>query len=202
MSTYDSKDDLKEAVVGKPGETIQQYDAANTRRFQNFTFFWQASALGLAAQAFLFTIALGDSTSRAGRIVSCVLSIFVSFASLVLMHTQRGYQQVEGRWMDIVETTVFPLEMGHNKGRIDREWMVYRNEQLLDLKSKRPYGPDPIDEKRNERHTFRDWLTQKAKPINDATFAWCVLWWVFIFSALFVIAAVWSGNSVWLNGGH
>jgi hypothetical protein len=39
-----------------------QYAATNDRRFQNFSFFWQASALGLAAEAFLFTVALAHET--------------------------------------------------------------------------------------------------------------------------------------------
>lgn len=39
---------------------------------------------GLAAQACLFTVALGGSTSAVGRVIACCLSIGASFTSLVV----------------------------------------------------------------------------------------------------------------------
>src|ERR1700722_915659 len=82
---------------------IAQYVATNDRRFQNFSFFWQASALGLAAEAFLFSVALGSGTSNAARYIASALAILTAAAALALMHTQHGYQEIEGYWLDAIE---------------------------------------------------------------------------------------------------
>jgi len=66
-------------------------------------FFWQAVALSVTAEAFLFTIALGHTTSDAGRYIAASLTSFVASASLVLMRSQRRYQTIEGVWMDVIE---------------------------------------------------------------------------------------------------
>ena len=136
-----------------------QYEAANARRFQNFTFFWQATGLGLAAQAFLLLIALGGGTSYAGRYVASGLSIMTSAAALVLMHTQRGYQEIEGIWMDVLERK---LRITKKMQMLHRGKLAERRARVLEASSK------------ENTDTNQKWLTRKFRScrlFNDAT-AW------------------------------
>jgi hypothetical protein len=62
-----------------------------TTQFGSYTtLLWQVPALGLAAQAFLMTIALGSPISDDGRIAAAAISIIIAWASQRLMHSQRG----------------------------------------------------------------------------------------------------------------
>ena len=60
------------------------------------TLLWQVPALGLTAQAFLLTIALGGTTSSGARIMASGISIVVAVASVFLMHNQRGRATIHG----------------------------------------------------------------------------------------------------------
>lgn len=62
-----------------------------TTQFGSYTtMLWQVPALGLTAQAFLMTIALGSPISDDARIAASALSIIIAWASQRLMHSQRG----------------------------------------------------------------------------------------------------------------
>jgi len=62
-----------------------------TTQFGSYTtMLWQVPALGLAAQAFLMTIALGSPISDDARLAASALSIIIAWASWKLMHSQRG----------------------------------------------------------------------------------------------------------------
>jgi hypothetical protein len=62
-----------------------------TTQFGSFTtMLWQVPALGLTAQAFLMTIALGSPVSDDARIAAAALSVIIAWASQSLMHSQRG----------------------------------------------------------------------------------------------------------------
>jgi hypothetical protein len=62
-----------------------------TTQFGSYTtMLWQVPALGLTAQAFLMTIALGSPISDDARIAASSLSIIIAWASQNLMHSQRG----------------------------------------------------------------------------------------------------------------
>jgi hypothetical protein len=54
------------------------------------TLLWQVPALGLTAQSFLLTIALGTDSARAPRLIASLLSALIAGASWALMHDQRG----------------------------------------------------------------------------------------------------------------
>ncbi len=152
-----------------------QYEAANARRFQNFTFFWQATGLGLAAQAFLLLIALGGGTSYAGRYVASGLSIMTSAAALILMRTQRGYQEIEGIWMDVLEDK---LGIPNNMQMLHRGKLAERGARALQA-----FNASNI-------LTKQKWQTRKfgsCRLLNNATAWWCVLWWAFIGASTFVI---------------
>lgn len=62
-----------------------------TTQFGSYTtLLWQVPVLGLTAQAFLMTIALGMGISDDARIAASALSVIIAWASWRLMHTQRG----------------------------------------------------------------------------------------------------------------
>jgi hypothetical protein len=89
----------------------------NDRRSKNFEFFWQAVALSLAVQAFLMTIALGGGTSNLGQYLAASLSIMVSLAAVSLMLSQRTYQRIEERWLDLFEhAPKGDFVLGHGAG--------------------------------------------------------------------------------------
>ena len=165
MDSTSSEDELKARF------SAEQYAATNDRRFENFSFFWQASAVGLAAEAFLFTVALAHDTSEAGRFIASALAIFVAFAALGLMPTQHGYQLIKGRWMDAIEEARGWVVMGHADNRLNRGKRI--DEAEADLRSL--LGPRQRPPVRRPRWKlkpdglimrFLDW-----KFIGDAT------WW-------------------------
>lgn len=52
---------------------------------------WQVPALGLTAQSFLLTVALTHGNSKGAGIMAAALAMLIAFASLSLMHGQRGF---------------------------------------------------------------------------------------------------------------
>lgn len=96
---------------------LHQYDGANARRANNFTFVWQAAALSLTALAFLMTITLSGGTSQVGRTIASSLAILASWAALALMHSQKQYQEVESAWLDMIELKHQPESAMRHAGR-------------------------------------------------------------------------------------
>jgi hypothetical protein len=90
----EAPDRVAEAAGGKDFATADLVALLNvyTTQFGSYTtLLWQVPALGLTAQAFLLVIALGaPSTSNAARFAASGLSIVIAFASVFLMHDQRG----------------------------------------------------------------------------------------------------------------
>jgi hypothetical protein len=71
--------------------------AAYASQFGSYTtMLWQVPALGLTAQAFLMTIALGSDSSNVARVIAALLSVIISVASTQLMHDQRGHAMNHG----------------------------------------------------------------------------------------------------------
>lgn len=72
--------------------------AAYASQFGSYTtMLWQVPALGLTAQAFLMTIALGSDSSNVARVIAALLSVVISVASTQLMHDQRGHAMNHGQ---------------------------------------------------------------------------------------------------------
>lgn len=172
-----------------------QYAATNDRRFQNFSFFWQASALGLAAEAFLFTVALASGTSEPGRFIASALAVIVAFAALGLMHTQHGYQLIEGRWMDAIEAAQDWAVMGHADRRSERVEAIKKAEEQLQTE----IGWTRSSPKRASWTFSQDGRLMKILDwafIGDATWWWTVVWWIFIGAAISVMFL--AGLTNWL----
>jgi hypothetical protein len=145
-----------QAVEASDRETIlHQYDGANSRRSNNFTFYWQSVTLSLAALAFLFNVALGGTTSRAGRIIAAALALAASSAALRLMTTQKAYQQVESAWLDHIEIKyAWPIRMLH-AGDAEKRW-----QRVCDEHCRRD------SRHRSESHVWGgvSWLSQGDAP--------------------------------------
>ncbi len=90
------------------------YAAVAARRLQWDNLLWQVPTLSLTAQAFLFTIALGSDSQRLARVVSCVLSLIVTFLSITLMARYRQGELSDAHWLEQYEQT-HSLPVVHGK---------------------------------------------------------------------------------------
>lgn len=64
---------------------------------------WQAPGLGLAAQAFLMTIALNPGTGQLAQASSGLLSMVVSFMSVQLLVKHRHHELADSIWLERFE---------------------------------------------------------------------------------------------------
>lgn len=64
---------------------------------------WQTPALGMTAQAFLLTLALGPGTARWARLISAVLSLMLSLMVMQLMAKHRQNEVSESRRLEQIE---------------------------------------------------------------------------------------------------
>lgn len=81
-----------------------QYQIVASRRQGRDELMWQVPVLSLTAQAFLFTIALGSDMERSARIVSAVLALVASIASIQLMAKHRHHEEEDSKWLEQFET--------------------------------------------------------------------------------------------------
>lgn len=79
------------------------YNAVAARRLQWDNLLWQAPTLSLTAQAFLFTIALSPDSQLAARVISCSLSLIVTFLSITLMARYRQGELNDAHWLEEFE---------------------------------------------------------------------------------------------------
>lgn len=89
------------------------YQAIVSRRLQWDYLEWQVPALGLTAQAFLFTIAVGGSSSQAARIVASLLAVIVSFLCMTLMARHREAELLDAHWLEEFETDQWGADPEH-----------------------------------------------------------------------------------------
>lgn len=66
------------------------YQVLESRRQSHDSMMWQVPALGLTAQAFLFTVALDAGSSRMARLIASALALSVALMSIQLMDKQRA----------------------------------------------------------------------------------------------------------------
>jgi len=79
------------------------YQAVAQRRLQHDMLMWQVPALGLTAQAFLLTIALGSGSGRLARILAALLAALASGLSMQLMARHRWHEATERTWLEAFE---------------------------------------------------------------------------------------------------
>jgi hypothetical protein len=87
---------------------LATYSAVAARRTQFDALLWQVPVLSLTAQAFLFTIALGDGDAWA-RIVSSLLSLNITVISIMLMGRHRQAELSDAHWLERLEQSQMNL---------------------------------------------------------------------------------------------
>lgn len=80
------------------------YDTIRGRRAGYDLLMWQTPALGMTAQAFLMTIALGPDTKQAARLVANLLAFVVALLSMQLMAKHRYHEGIDARLLVRLET--------------------------------------------------------------------------------------------------
>lgn len=81
---------------------ISQYEVVANRRVAGDSLLWQAPVLSLTAQAFLLTIALGNSEPQA-VFISSLLGAITALASIHLMWKHRYFELRDSMWLERVE---------------------------------------------------------------------------------------------------
>jgi len=79
------------------------YAVVAARRTQFDNLLWQVPVLTITAQAFLFTIALGADTRPTARIVSCALSLLITFLTIHLFTRHRQAEITDAHWLEQYE---------------------------------------------------------------------------------------------------
>lgn len=79
------------------------YAAVATRRSQFDNLVWQVPVLSITAQAFLFTISLGPDTRPLGRVITCLLSLVVTFLTLQIFTRHRQAEITDAHWLEDYE---------------------------------------------------------------------------------------------------
>src|SRR5689334_1080049 len=79
------------------------YQVVAARRLQFDNLVWQVPALSLTAQAFLFTIAIGGTTSRPARIIASLLAIVITVLCTTLMARHRQSEIHDANWLAAFE---------------------------------------------------------------------------------------------------
>jgi len=84
-------------------QSLLLYQVVAARRVGFDSMLWQAPGLGITAQAFLMTIALGPGSGQAARVASGVLSAVVSFISVQLLIKHRYHEMADSIWLQEFE---------------------------------------------------------------------------------------------------
>jgi hypothetical protein len=101
------------------------YQAVAARRMQWDALLWQVPSLGLAAQAFLLTIALGSDTSRTSRVLASCLAVVAALLSLHLLIRHRQTEVTDAHWLAAYEQQHFGIT-AHGP-----EWRNRRNATVI-----------------------------------------------------------------------
>ena len=93
----------------------EQYNVLTTRRVATNSLLWQSPALGLTAQAFLFTIALNSGTVVGARLIAAFLALVVSLVSMQLMAKNRYYEVRDSKMLEEYEETKEGFQVIHGR---------------------------------------------------------------------------------------
>jgi hypothetical protein len=95
---------VKEVDIEIPSDQVNTvYGAISSRRTAFDTLMWQVPALGLAAQAFLLTIAFGSSSSDTARCVAGGLSVVVALVAIQTMLKHRANEKTDALILEKIE---------------------------------------------------------------------------------------------------
>jgi hypothetical protein len=104
-------DDRSEVQI--PEEHVNAaYTVLANRRTAFDTLVWQVPSLGLAAQAFLLTLAYGPSTSSPARCIAASLSIVVAVVAIQTMMKHRANERTDTLLLEKIEREL-GISIGH-----------------------------------------------------------------------------------------
>jgi hypothetical protein len=97
-------------MTNPPASDADVYTAVALRRAQFDNLLWQVPVLSMTAQAFLFTISLGPDTTPTARVITCLLSLVMTFLPLVLFTRHRQSEITDAHWPEAYERRheIFP----------------------------------------------------------------------------------------------
>lgn len=102
-------------------ELIAVWQMVAARRQSYDAMMWQTPALGMTAQAFLLSLALGPATSGLARIIAATLSVVISFMVVQLLAKHRRNELLDTLALEELESKLnFPRITGmhpHSRGR-------------------------------------------------------------------------------------
>lgn len=105
-------------------------ETVSARHSAHITIMWQAPSLGLAAEAFLLTIALAPGTSTLSRIAVSVLGITVAALASQFMAKHRHASQRDGQMLaDLVEDLGM-VDAFRRADRVKATWLSRRSSYL------------------------------------------------------------------------
>src|SRR5215204_4264738 len=84
-------------------QSLAVYQRLSDRYQSHVTIMWQAPALGLAAEAFLLSVSLGNGSSRAARIIAAILGTLVALMSMQLMAKHRFLSRRDDEALHVLE---------------------------------------------------------------------------------------------------
>jgi hypothetical protein len=93
---------------------LRMLESAETRRQSLDEMMWQVPGLSLAAQSFLLTIALGDTSTPLARLASGTLAFVASISTIQLLLKQRFHELEWSRWLEnLADDHGWPLMHNH-----------------------------------------------------------------------------------------
>ncbi len=99
-------DDLANDATAIPRDVLGDvYTALAARRTAFDTLMWQIPTIGLTAQAFLLTIALGAGSSRWARMVAGSLALVTALVAIQTMAKHRVNERTDSLILERVEKT-------------------------------------------------------------------------------------------------
>ena len=127
------REEMQDAVDRRPTDQTWltlTYQILASRRLGYDTLMWQAPALGLTAQAFLFTVALSADSSRTARLVASFLALVTSVISIQLVSKHRHHEMIDSLSLQDMEEKhgwdpihEHPAKRAKQKG-VSRNWFV------------------------------------------------------------------------------
>lgn len=111
------------------------YELVELRRQQFDGLIWQVPALTFAGQAFLYSVLLGADTEPWARAVTGIVSVGISYLSLMLLSRHRQAEEFASRWLHEYEKRHGWPEADHQHGG---EWAKARNKLIPGVKNPGP----------------------------------------------------------------
>ena len=105
-------------------------EAVSVRHSAHITIMWQAPSLGLAAEAFLLTIALAPSSSTFARVAVSVLGITVAVLASQFMAKHRHASQRDGQVLVDLVKDLGMTEMFRGAEKVKASWLGRRSSYL------------------------------------------------------------------------